>query len=111
MDLRNSYLPDTSCSEILTFLSKSIIWNNITKPSHNGTTQYYSVHYDGSTSTKTMDEKKLFIIKTMHKGEEEPNEAKAERVKPTLENWILKIVLKTERKQWYILFHSCTRLF
>ena len=58
-----------------------------------------------------MDEKKLFIIKTMHKGEEEPNEAKAERVKPTLENWILKIVLKTERKQWYILFHSCTRLF
>lgn len=81
---------------MLTFLSKSIIWNNITKQSHNGTIQYYSVHYDGSTSTKTIDEKKLFIIKTMHKGElkfnvmslEEPNEAKAERVKPTLENSI-----------------------
>ena len=66
-----------------------------------------------------MDEKKLFTIKTMHKGElkfnvtslEEPNEANAERLKPALENSILKLDLNIQRKQRYILFHSYTSLF
>ena len=64
--LGNSYLTDTSCHEMLTFLSKSIVMNNITTPLNDGTTRYYSVHNDGSSSAKTMDEKELFIMKTAH---------------------------------------------
>ena len=86
VDLGNSFLTDTSCCEMLHFLSKSIVKNNITNLLHDGTTQYYSVHNDGSSSTKTMDEIELFIIKTAHKGEikfsimslEEPEEPNAE---------------------------------
>ena len=33
------------------------------------TFQYYSIHNDGLSSAKTMDEKELFIMKTAHKGE------------------------------------------
>ena len=91
VDLGNSYLTDTSCSEMLHFLSKSIVKNNITKPLNDGTIHYYSVHNDGSSSAKTMDEKELFIIKTARKGEvklsimslEEPEEVSAEGLKKT----------------------------
>ena len=69
VDLGNSYLTDTSCHEMLYFLSKSIVKNNITKPLNDETISYYSVHNDGSSSAKTMVEKELFIIKTAHKGE------------------------------------------
>ena len=100
---------------MLTFLSKSIIWNNITKQLNDGTIQYCSVHNDGSSSAKTMGEKKLFIIRTVHKGEvkstlmslEESKEAYAEGLKAALENLILKLGLNIERKERYILFHSC----
>ena len=37
VDLGNSYLSDTSCHEMLTYLSRSIITNNITKPLNDGT--------------------------------------------------------------------------
>ena len=114
VDLGNSYLTDTSCHEMLTFLSRSIVANNIMKPLNDGTIQYYSVHNDGSSSTKTMDEKELFIIKTAHKGEvkfnvmslEEPNEANAEGLKLALENSILKLGLIIERKDREVCFVS-----
>ena len=85
VDLSNSYLTDTSCREMLLFLSKSIVKNNIIKPLNDGTICYYTVHNDGSSSAKAMDDKELFIIKTAHKGEvkfsvmllEEPEEANA----------------------------------
>ena len=114
VDLGNSYLTDTSCSEMLHFLSKSIVKNNITKPLNDGTIHYYSVHNDGSSSAKTMDEKELFIIKTARKGEvkfsimslEEPEEVNAEGLKKTLENSILKLGLNIERKNREVfLFH------
>ena len=57
VDLRNSYLTDTSCHETLHFLSKSIVKNNLTKPLNDGTIHYYSVHNDGSSSTETLHEK------------------------------------------------------
>ena len=38
VDLGNSYLSDNSCHEMLTYLSRSIITNNITKPLNDGTT-------------------------------------------------------------------------
>ena len=114
VDLGNSYLTDTSCHEMLYFLSKSIVKNNITKPLNDETTSYYKVHNDGSSSAKAMGEKELFIIKTAHKGEvkfsimslEEPEVANAEGLKLALENSILKLGLNTERKNREVfLFH------
>ena len=114
VDLGNSYLSDTSCHEMLTYLSRSIITNNITKPLNDGTLWYYSIHNDGSSSAKTMDEKELFIIKTAHKGEvkfnfmslEEPNEASAKGLKAALENSIMKLDLNIERKEREVCFMS-----
>ena len=101
VDLGNSYLTDTSCREMLHFVSKSTVKNNITKPLNDGTIHYYSVHNDGSSSTKTMDEKELFINKTAHKGEvkfsvmslEEPEEVNSEGLKLAFGKFILNLVL------------------
>ena len=62
-------MTDTSCREILHFLSKSIVEKNITKHLNDGTIRCYSAYYDGSSTAKTMDEKELFIIKTAGKDE------------------------------------------
>ena len=114
VDLGNSYLTDTSCHEMLYFLSKSIVKNNITKPLNDETISYCKVHNDGSSSAKAMGEKELFIIKTAHKGEvkfsimslDEPEVANAEGLKLALENSILKLGLNTERKNREVfLFH------
>ena len=61
-----------------------------------------------------MDKKKLFIIKTAHKGEvkfnvmslEEPNEANAKGLKAALENSITKLALNIERKEKEVCFIS-----
>ena len=114
VDLGNSYLSDPSCHKMLTYLSRSIITNNITKPLNDGTIWYYSMHNDGSSSAKTMDKKELFIIKTAHKGEvkfnvmslEEPNKANAVGLKAALENLIMKLGLNIERKERKVCFIS-----
>ena len=67
---------------------------------------YCSVHNDGLTVTKTMDEKEPFIIKTAYKGEvnfsvislEEPEEANAEGLKLVIEDSILKLGWNIKRK-------------
>ena len=119
VDLGNSYLSDTSCHKMLTYLSISIITNNITKPLNDGTIRYYSIHNDGSSSAKTMDEKELFIIKTTHKGEvkfnvmsfEEQIEANANGLKVALENSIMKLGLNIKRKERYASFQSYSNYF
>ena len=63
VDLGNSHLTDTSCCEMLYFLKKSFVKNNITEPLNDGRVHYYSVHNDSSYSRKTMDEKELLITK------------------------------------------------
>ena len=106
VNLGNSDLTDTSCCEMLHFLSKCFVNNNVTEPLNDGTIRYYSVHNDGSYSRKIMDEKELFITKTDHKSEvksslmllEEPEKANAEGLKLALENSILKLELNIERK-------------
>ena len=111
-------MTDTSCREILHFLSKSIVEKNITKHLNDGTIRCYSAYYDGSSTAKTMDEKELFIIKTARKDEvkfsimslEEPEEANPERLKLALENLILKLGLNIVRKkQRYFSFISTFR--
>ena len=99
---------------MLTYLSRLIITNNITKPLNDGTIPYYSIHNDSSSSAKTMDKKELFIIKTAHKGEfkfnimslEEPNEANAEGLKPALENSIMNLGLNIKIKEREVCFIS-----
>ena len=109
VDLGSSYLSDTSCHEILTYLSKSIITNNRTKPLNDGTIRYY---------VKTMDERELFIMKTTHKGKvkfnvmslEEPNEANAKGLKAALENLIMKLSLNIKRKETGMLHFNRTQI-
>ena len=91
---------------MLFYLSKSIVLDNIMKPLNDVTIQCYSVHNEGSSSAKTMDEKELFIMKTAHKVEvkfctvslEEPDEANAEGLKAALETSIMKLGVNIERK-------------
>ena len=114
VDLGNSYLTDTSCWEMLHFLSKSIIKNDIRKLLNDETICYYSVHNDDSSSAKTMDEKELPIIETAYKGEVKfsvmslkvPEEANNEGLKLILEISILKLGLNTERKKQRDIFVS-----
>ena len=50
---------------MLTYLSKSSRIKSITEPTNKGKLRYYSVIMnDGSTSTKTLDEKELFLMKS-----------------------------------------------
>ena len=111
-----SFLNDTDCKEMLQYLTKSIVLNSITTTLNEGIIRYYSVHNDGSSSTKTMDEKELYIIKTAHKGQakfrvmslEEPDEANAEGLKAALENSIMKLGLTIDRKEREVCFFSVT---
>ena len=50
------------------YLAKSIRIKSITEPLNSGTIRYYSVMNDGSSSSKTMDEKELFLMKTARTG-------------------------------------------
>ena len=106
VDLGQSYLTDTSCREMLFYLSKSIVLENIMELLNDRMIRYYSVHSDRSRSAKTMDEKELFIMKTAHKVEvkfctvslEEPDEANAEGLKAALETSIMKLGINIEKK-------------
>ena len=107
VNLGSSFLNDTDCRELLQYLTKSIISSNITTLLSNSLMQYYSVHNDGSSSAKTMDEKELYIIKTAHKGDlkfhvmslEEPSKANEEGLKAALENSIMKLGLNINQKE------------
>lgn len=61
--LGRAYATDTACAEMLTYLSKSAVMDNIVAPLAEGKAKFYSIHNDGSSSAKTMDEKELFVIK------------------------------------------------
>ena len=53
---------------MLTYLSKSSRIKSITEPINRGKLRYYSVMNDGSSSTKTLDEKELFLMKSVPDG-------------------------------------------
>lgn len=58
----------TAGVELISFLNKSSRIKSITKPLNTGAIRYYSVMNDGSSSTKTMDEKELFLMKSAQLG-------------------------------------------
>ena len=119
VDLGQSYLTDTSCRDMLFYLSKSIVLENITKPLNDGPIRYYSIHNNRSSTAKTMDKKELFIMKTTHKGEvkfhamrlKEPDEANEDGLKAVLETSIIKLGINIERKNREVrtLIRECQR--
>ena len=52
---------------MIQYLSRNIISASITNTDSDGTVCYYSIHNDGSSSAKTMDEKELCMMKPMLK--------------------------------------------
>ena len=63
VNLGRSFLSDKSARE-MTYLSNSLLRENFIKPLNEGRKLYFSLLYDGSSSTKINDEKELYIIKT-----------------------------------------------
>ena len=63
VNVRTGYLNKTAVQEILLFLSKSMITENIMEPLNSGGRTYFSLLTDGSSSAKTMDKKELYVIK------------------------------------------------
>ena len=90
---------------MVNYLAKSIRVKTITEPINSGSTRYYSVMNDGSSSAKTLDEKELFLLKTAATGEprfalmslEEPENANAEGLKVAMENAFDKLELTIDR--------------
>ena len=83
-----------SAKEIVLYLSKSVIEENVTIPLNEWKRLYYSVLFDGSSSAKTNDEKEVYVIKTCKGGKprydvlslEQPEDADAPGLKHSLDS-------------------------
>ena len=106
VDVGTGYLNKTAAQEILLFLSKLMITENITKPLNSGDRTYFSLLIDGSSSAKTMDEKELYVFKTCDKDKprfdvlalEQPDDAGAKDLKESLDNTVEKANLSIDGK-------------
>ena len=106
VDVGTGYLNKTTAQEILFFLSKSMITENITEPLKSGDRRYFSLLTNGSSSAKTMDEKELYVIKTCGKGKprfdvlalEQPDDAGTKDLKESLDNAVEKANFSIDRK-------------
>lgn len=63
VDLGTAYFSKYSAQEMIMYLSKSTVLENITKPLNTGERLHFSWLFDGSSSATTMDEKEVYIIK------------------------------------------------
>ena len=63
VDLGTAYFSKYSAQEMIMYLSKSIVLENITEPLNTGERLYFSWLFDGSSSATTIDEKEVYIIK------------------------------------------------
>ena len=106
VDLGSGYLNDSSASEIMKYIAISTCIKNITEPLNFGFQNYYSVLFEGGGSSKCLDEKELFVLKTCAKGTpkfsiaslEEPEERNAPGIKTSMRNSIDKMGFTFERK-------------
>ena len=62
VDLGNGFLTDKAGAEIMKYISISQRIKNITEPLNENILNYYSVLFDGASSSKCVDEKELFVI-------------------------------------------------
>ena len=65
---RNSYLTRKAGTEIVHYLSRSSMLKKLTEPINGSEIRYYSILNDGISSAKTMDENKLFLVKSAPTG-------------------------------------------
>ena len=106
VDLGSGYLNDSSASEMMKYIAISTRMNNITEPLNSGAQNYYSVLFDGGSSSKCLDEKELFVLTTCAAGTpkfviaslEEPEECNAPGIKASMGNSIDKMGFTFERK-------------
>ena len=106
VDVGTGYLNNKAAQEILLFLSRSIIKENITEPLNSGKRLYFSLLTDGSSSAKTMDEKEVYVIKTCDQGKprfdvlalQQPDDADANGLKSSLDDAVEKAKLTIGRK-------------
>ena len=83
------YLNRQSGTEMISYLSKAIVMENITELLNKGEQKYYSLLFDGSSSAKAINEKEVYVIKTCDSGEprfdvlalEQPDDAGAAGLK------------------------------
>ena len=94
VDVGSGYLQNVSAKEMVLYLSKSIVEENIAIPLNERKRLYFSMLFDGSSNAKTMDEKEVYVIKTCENGKprydvlslEQPEDANAARLKFSLED-------------------------
>ena len=69
VDLGDDYLTRIAAKEMVICLSQCVINKRLVEPSNNNTIHYnYGIMNDGSSSAKTVDERELFLIKTVEAG-------------------------------------------
>ena len=66
VDLGNGFLTDKAGVEIMKYISISQRIKNITEPLNENILNYYSILFDGASSSKCVDEKELFVIKSCY---------------------------------------------
>ena len=101
-----AYLTRQSCSEIIRFIANDKRTKNITEALNSGVFNYYSILCDGSSSTKIVDEKELYIMKTCLNGKplfqvislEEPEEGNVVGLQAALENALSKMEFTFSRE-------------
>ena len=104
VDVGTGYLNNNAAQKMLPYLSKSIIAEHITEPLNMGERLYFSILFDGSSSAKTMDKKKVYVIKTCDQGKprcdilalEQPDDAGAKGLKSSLDCAISKANLTVD---------------
>ena len=110
VDVGTGYLSDVAAKEMIMYLSKSIVAENITDPLHSGERLYFSLLFDGSSNAKTIDEKELYLIKTCDLEKpsynvlalEQLDAADAKGLKSSLDNAVKKANFSIDRKSWEI---------
>ena len=68
VNLGNSYLTRKAGTEIVHYLSRSLMLKKVTEPINGSEIRYYSILNDVTSSAKTMDENELFLVKSAPTG-------------------------------------------
>ena len=107
VDLSNGFLTDKAGVEIMKCISINQRIKNIMELLNENILNYYSILFDGASSSKCVDEKELFVIKLCVEGKpifhvmslEEPEECNAEGIKESMDNAVSKMKFNFKRSE------------
>ena len=107
VDLGNGFLTDKAGMEIMKYISISQRIKNIMEPLNENILNYYSVLFDGASSSKCVNEKEPFAIKLCVEGKpifhvmslEKPEECNAEGIKESMDNAVSKMKFNFKRSE------------